>query len=619
MPLSKNNMASSCAHQYEELVLQNVSEIIVIADLQFTIQFWNRAAEKFYGITADQAIGRRMSSLVQFTYHGTTIEEALKDLQQHKEWRGKVSFTNKEGTTFYFLHTVKFIHDSNGCEVGIMALGHNITDQQKAEDKLLQSEQFYRTLIADSLDLTLLLNTEGNIVFTTPTITRILGYSEEDVLHTSAFQYIHPEDLDWALQSFEREVEEDPVIKFIVIRVLKKNGEWLWCMVRGHNLLSNPAIGAIALYINDDTPRKKATDALRESEKRFRNLIRDLQIGVLLQGADGKIEMTNSAMCRLFEVSEAEVQGGKIWELYTDVVHEDGRHFLQSERPSFKALQTRQLVKDVVMGVWHLGRRERVWIMVSADPILDESGNVLNVVSSFTDMTERKKLEKKSFTEKLAHQRQLSQATIDGQEKERLEIGKELHDNIGQQLTTVKLFLDLAKATADEKTGGMVNMALRNISEVINEVRSISRSLVPPTLKDLGFIDSVNDLIDSLRTVQSIIITLNYYDFDESQLPDNKKLALYRIIQEQLNNIVKHAKASHVSVTLRITAGHVLLQITDDGVGFDCSKAKKGLGIANIRNRAELFGGHVLLSTSPGNGCEMNVSLPHVTEDVRCE
>jgi PAS domain S-box-containing protein len=618
MPVSMKAEPSANIHRYEELVLQNVSEIIVITDLSLTVQSWNRAAELFYGIAAAEAIGRRMSELVQFTYHGTTSKEAFNDLQQHKEWRGKVSFTNREGTTFYFLHTVKFILDKKGSEVGIMALGHNISDQQKAEDRLLQSEQFYRTLIADSLDLTLLLNTEGNIIFATPSIARILGYSEEDVLHTSAFQYIHPEDLGWALQSFGREVEENPVIKFIVVRVLKKNGEWLWCNVRGHNLLGNPAISAIAVYLHDDTPRKKITDALRESEKRFRNLIRYLQIGVLLQDANGKIEMTNSAMCRLFDISEEDLLGGKIWEIYTDVVHEDGRRFLQPERPSFKALQTRRLVKDVVMGVWHFGKQERIWIMISADPILNETGHVQNIVCSFTDITERKKLEKKSFAEKVAHQRDLAQATIDGQEKERLEMGRELHDNIGQQLTTVKLFLDLARNTADEKTEEMVNMALRNISEVINEVRSISRSLVPPTLKDLGFIESVNDLIDSLRIAQLLTIELDYLYFDEDQLPDNKKLALYRIIQEQLNNIVKHAGASHVAVVLRLTAGHIFLQIKDNGIGFDSSNVKKGLGLANIHNRAELLGGHVLLSSSPGNGCEINVSLPHVAGSIRC-
>ncbi|NTS40844.1 PAS domain S-box protein [Flavisolibacter sp. BT320] len=582
----------------------------MITDLEFYVQTWNKAAENAYAISASEAIGQHMAALVKFTFFGTTNEQAIVDLRENHVWEGKVSFTNRKGQTFYFLQTVKYILDDRGNAVGILALGHDISARQRAEDQLVKSEQFYRTLIADSLDLTLLLNASGEIIFSTPAIRRILGYTEEEVLQTNAFQYIHPEDLGWALQSFEREIVENPEIKFIVVRIRKKNGDWLWCMARGHNMLDNPNINAVVIYIHDDTPRKMATEALLESEQRFRSLIRDLQIGVLLQGADGTIEMTNNATCRMFDVSEEVFLGGRIWELYTDVTHEDGRRFLQEERPSYKALQTRQLVKDVVMGVWHPKRQERIWIMINADPILDEAGNVVRVVCSFTNITERKKLERKSFAEKMAHQRQLAQATIDGQEQERLEIGKELHDNIGQQLTTIKLFLDLAKSTADETTQVMLNRSLRNVTELINEVRSMSRSLVPPTLKDLGFIDSVNDLIESLRCT-AVAVELDYYDFDEDKIPDNQKLALYRIIQEQLNNIIKHARAKQVSIILRLTAHNVLLQIKDDGVGFEFEKVKRGLGISNIYNRAELFGGKALFTASPGNGCEVNVSLPH--------
>jgi PAS domain S-box-containing protein len=602
---------SALAPRYEELVLQNISESVVITDLQFQVQSWNRMAERFYGIPAAEAMGRRMKELVQFTFHDTTMEEAMQELYENKIWHGKLSFTNPQGETWFFFQTIKFIEDRNGCEVGIMAMGHDITDKQRAEDQLVRSEQFYRTLIADSLDLTLLLNADGEIIFASAAVKRILGYTEEEIRHANAFQFIHPEDLGWALQSFEREVEENPEVKFIVVRVLKKDGEWLWCNVRGHNLLHNPAINAIAVYIHDDTPRKIATEALRESEKRFRTLIRDLQIGVLLQDQHGQIVMTNHAMCKLFDIQEDKVLGGKIWELYTDVTHEDGTRFLQSERPSFRAMKAKQLIKDVVMGVWHWKRKERIWIMVNADPILDGNGNVMHVICSFMDITERKKMERKSFAEKMAHQRQLVQATIDGQEKERLEIGKELHDNIGQQLTTIKLFLDMAKNTADTKTLDMVNMALRSMADVINEVRSMSRSLVPPTMKDLGLIDSINDLIESIRSTQSLSIELDYYEFDEDQLPENKKLALFRITQEQLNNVIKHAKATHVSIMIRLTLGNILLQIKDNGVGFDVKKVRRGLGLTNISNRAELFGGNVLFTSSPGEGCEINVCLPH--------
>lgn len=598
-------------HRLQSLVFKNVADIIITTDLDFCIQSWNKIAEEFYGITAHEAIGRRMNSLIQFQYYGTTITEAASILQKEKIWKGEVSFTNKKGEAFFFLQTVKYALDEAGNETGILAVGRNITERKSAEDSLQKSEQFYRTLIADSRDVTMLLNASGKITFSTRSIKRLLGYELEEVLGNNAFRYVHPEDHAWASKAFDKELEEDPEIKFIVVRLLKKDGSWLWCMLRGHNLLHVPSISSMALYIHDDTPRKMASEALMESEKRFRTLIKDLQIGVLLQNAQGKIEMTNSVMCRLFDISEEAILGGKIWEVYADVIHEDGTAFLQTERPSFKAMQTGQLVKDVVMGVWHNERKERIWIMISADPIMDENGTLINVVCSFTDLTDRKKSEKKSLAEKMAHQRQLAQATIDGQEKERLEIGKELHDNIGQQLTTVKLFLDLAKTSATAENAEMIGMALKGISTIINEVRAVSHTLVPPTLKDLGFIDSVNELIDSLHYTQALTLELDYFGFDEDLLPDNKKLALYRIIQEQLNNIIKHADAKVVSISLRSGDDAIILQIKDDGNGFDCSKIRKGLGLDGITNRAELFGGKAEITSSPGNGCHVKVSLPN--------
>jgi signal transduction histidine kinase len=243
--------------------------------------------------------------------------------------------------------------------------------------------------------------------------------------------------------------------------------------------------------------------------------------------------------------------------------------------------------------------------------VQDEMGKLLHVICSFTDITERKRLEEKSLAEKMAHQRQLAQATIDGQENERLEIGKELHDNIGQQLTTVKLFLDLAKTSATEENAEMITMALKGISTIINEIRAVSRTLVPPTLKDFGFIDSVNDLIDSLRHTQALKVELDYFCFDEDNLPENKKLALFRIVQEQLNNIIKHAEAKQVNISLRNNGESILLQINDDGKGFDHNKIRKGLGLAGIISRAELFGGKTEIISSPGMGCQIQVTLPN--------
>jgi signal transduction histidine kinase len=168
----------------------------------------------------------------------------------------------------------------------------------------------------------------------------------------------------------------------------------------------------------------------------------------------------------------------------------------------------------------------------------------------------------------------------------------------------------MAKAGATEGGAEMINMALKSVIDVINEIRSMSRSLIPHTLKDLGLVDSVNELIESIGHAQPFAIQFVYDDFEEQGLPENQKLTLFRIIQEQLNNIVKYAGAKEVSILLKTTIQSVVLQISDDGRGFDERKVRKGLGFTNIRNRAELFGGKAEISSVPGSGCTLQVSMP---------
>ncbi|MFL5773656.1 MAG: PAS domain-containing protein, partial [Flavisolibacter sp.] len=328
------------------------------------------------------------------------------------------------------------------------------------------------------------------------------------------------------------------------------------------------------------------------------------------QDSEGRNMLCNDAFATLFGTSKDEILGKEIQDLALDPVHEDGRRFSQEERPTYKAINTKQPARDVVMGIIRPNVEHRVWMLINADPVLDESGNILHIICCVKDITERKKMEEDQMIKQMQHQRQLTQASIDAQEKERKEIGKELHDNIGQQLTTIKLFLDIAKSTADDSTNEMVSMALKGISDVINDIRDMSRSLVPSTLKDLGLVESIDELVESFTITQMINISFLHSGFNEKLLHDNQKLALFRIIQEQLNNIVKHAMAQRAEIRLGNHDQLVTLEISDDGSGFDVEKTRKGLGFMNIRNRAELLDGLSEIISSPGKGCVLKVVLP---------
>lgn len=600
---------------YEAIILANIPDIVVTTDVYFHITTWNKIAEQVFSLKEKDVIGKRFSSVVQFDFLDDTLEQSRIKLSENGIWKGEVIYSNKEGRKLYFLYIVRHLLDDEGQPSGILAIGRDITAQKEAELRLEHSERFYRSLIADSIDGILLVNEEGTITFSSPSVKHVLGYDSDELIGKQAFNYVHPDELVLTNTAFQREVFENPEVKFIIVRLLKKNGEWLWCVVRGHNMLRVPSVNAIAIHFHDDSLRKKASEALKESENRFRTLISELQVGVLMVNADSKIVLCNKAAERLSGLSAEELLNRYCFDPAWQIHKEDGSLYSVEEYPLLVSIKTKKPVRDIVMGVFRPSTNEIVWLLTNAEPVLNANGELHQLIASFVDITERKKLEQHLLGEQLAHQRQLTQTTIDSQEKERTEIGKELHDNIGQQLTTVKLYLDLAKSTADDTTAEMVAVAQRGISDVINEIRSLCRALIPSSLGDIGLIESVNDLVHTMTRTRQVRIKLSWDQFDEETIAENQKLMLFRILQEQLNNILKHAAAERVSVLLRNNSSEVIMEIIDDGKGFDISKVKKGLGLTNMRNRAEMFGGKVSIKSSPGEGCHLIVNIPAIAPD----
>ncbi|MEI9806452.1 MAG: PAS domain-containing protein [Bacteroidota bacterium] len=188
---------------------------------------------------------------------------------------------DRNGNVLYFLNNMRGIVE-NGMLKRIWGTQQDITEQKKTEELLQESELFYRNLIADSLDGMMLTDEKGLIGFASGSVKKILGYEPEMLLEKNAFEFIHPDDRSHSWAAFTNEVKKMPQAKFINARILKESGEWLWCMVRGHNMLDNPHVNAVLIYFSDDTLRRNAETALVEGDKRFRQLINNLSLGVIL-------------------------------------------------------------------------------------------------------------------------------------------------------------------------------------------------------------------------------------------------------------------------------------------------------------------------------------------------
>ena len=244
--------------------------------------------------------------------------------------------------------------------------------------------------------------------------------------------------------------------------------------------------------------------------------------------------------------------------------------------------------------------------------LFSNNNKPVRLIGAMQDLTDRRKLEQQLTNEKIAKQKQLTQATIQGQERERSEISKELHDNINQILVTIKLYLGLALEDCTLKDD-LIRRSSDKIMYCIDEIRTLSKSLAPPSLNEYGLVEAITDLIENIRLTKTFHINLKVKLDSIDQFNSLQQLYIYRIIQEQLNNIIKHANANNVLVELTENYEFVELVIQDDGKGFNPKEKSGGIGLTNIQNRAELLNGTLEIVSAPNEGCLLKVSISEKT------
>jgi PAS domain S-box-containing protein len=228
------------------------------------------------------------------------------------------------------------------------------------------------------------------------------------------------------------------------------------------------------------------------------------------------------------------------------------------------------------------------------------------VLALGNNVTEKVLLENSLMEERKIRQKQITDAVITGQEKERVEIGQELHDNINQILATSKLYLECA-LTQKNFRSKLIKESKMLTEKAMMEIRTLSNTLLPPSLEEIGLLEALNDLVENIRSVNPMSVTTNWNNFEEALLDKKLKLTIFRIVQEQLNNIIKHAHATGVNISIIKSHDQICLCVEDDGIGFDTSKKRNGVGLKNIISRSEVNNGKVSIQSKPGEGCIVTV------------
>jgi signal transduction histidine kinase len=242
-------------------------------------------------------------------------------------------------------------------------------------------------------------------------------------------------------------------------------------------------------------------------------------------------------------------------------------------------------------------------------PISKGDSNIYGMMLAVSDITEEKLLEQELLDQKIQEQKKIIRAVLHAQEIERNRIGQELHDNVNQLLTTTKLYLGLLEKS-DEYRQDLVEKSKEFIDAAMQEIRLLSWQQVTPQKKA-----DIKELIEELtkRLNESTGIGTKFHCRVSTHLAidEDLKLNIYRIVQEQTNNILKYAAASQATITINENNGTVYLSIIDNGKGFDPLVKRNGIGISNIINRIESYNGEVILESSPGNGCKLEIRIPY--------
>lgn len=238
----------------------------------------------------------------------------------------------------------------------------------------------------------------------------------------------------------------------------------------------------------------------------------------------------------------------------------------------------------------------------------DKEGNPYRLIGAMQDVSVLRMLQARLKDAELRHKIEMTQNIMEAEEAERKKLGEELHDNITQLLGVVKLYIQQAISYPELKPE-LLGESIQYLEQSIDEIRHLSRSLLPPGLHASGLVGSLQKMVFSIRQVKNIGIELHAHQFNESIISENKRLMIYRIIQEQLHNIIKHSGASQVLIHLSQMENVVRLTVIDNGIGFEPQSNNDGMGLNNIRNRLEVFKGSMYIHSAPGRGCELAVEF----------
>ncbi len=539
--------------------------------------------------------------------HHSSITQFFSHLKRVFREKGKEVcelLITPQNSASFFVHMESIFHQSKNGSPECRASLIDITGRKKAEEDSLKAKLQIQAILDNIPDMVWLKDMEGRIIAVNHAFERACGQVSNDIAGKT-FGDIWPIELAERLMAFDSEVLLSGKQTQAEELITDYDGRMRWLETIRSPIYNdkNEIIGTTGIA-RDITKRHAAESALRESESKYRRLIEMLKEGIWVVDSEMNTTFVNKRMETLLGWTVEEMMGSNPTEFMDEQTREIfAEHFEMSKQGVAEQFEVNLIRKDGL----------RIYVLIEAAPIMDEKGRFTGAIAGLADITARKNAEQnlKKSQEEL---RSLSSHLQQVREEERASMAREIHDELGQVLTSLKLDLAWLRGKVQDRHTELLSRTVlmqMDIDRAIDTIHTIIARLRPVILDDFGLMEAIIWLVDEFQCHSGISCDFPFPS-EEIVLSDECSTALFRICQESLTNVARHAEATEVKVTLREIDDNILLTIEDNGkgIGRTTSQRLSSLGILGMRERAIALGGRVTVENGEGRGTKVEATLP---------
>lgn len=628
------------------IALSSIGDGVIVTNARGRVTFMNPMAEALTGWPESDAIGQPLPGVLRIVNERTRLpaEDPITDALARGRVVGLAKGTvllARDGTEHPIDDSAAPIRDGAGGLAGAVLIFRDVSDRRRAERAAEDARSYAEGIVETVRDPLVVLDESLRVVTANRAFYR-------------AFQVTPPQTEGRPLSELGNRQWDLPQLRQLLEGVVARDAPFddyeldhEFEGVGRRTMLLNARrldqrdgqAGLILMTAEDVTERRRTAHALAVSEIRYRRLFETAQDGILILDADTRRAFdANPFLTALLGYSHAELAGKELWEigLLKDV---------EASKLAFRELLAKGYIRYEDLPLLTKDGRHIDVEFVSNVYLVDGSPVIQ---CNIRDVTDRKRaedalreahaeLEKRvqertaelaranaSLTAEIAARnlaevarQELLQRLATAQEDQRRRIARELHDQMGQHLAALSLGLKSLEGVTPEPSPGRERLRqLRELTDTLGkEVHQLALELRPTALDDLGLFTALTNYAEAWSARSGIAVDFHGNELERERLPPSVETTLYRIVQEGLTNVLKHARARNVSLVLRRTPGQVLAVLEDDGQGFEEEKdmpagSRPRLGLLGMRERAELVGGTLTVESAPGKGTAIYVRVP---------